>query len=403
MPLPLRRRADEAGSLYWRAMTSRRPAGPAFWLLFSLLGLGAAAAAVAGEVRMLAVEAKQRAREAEMLRARVERGAAGDAETPRLLARAERRAHGAAERRARAESLRGRAAGLVLGLGPVLGLLLACFAPRGLTTLRTLPPRRLAGLAAGLSLWAVLAPAERFFGPGFDPYRPAIVATAAAAAVLSVRARRTQGAAWRLSAAGFAVWLLLWIPFDLRWTRELWLGPPDMGYVAGSLLVSLLGVLAFAVGEGRDAVGLRPPRLADLGPVVLGLLALLVLLVPLGLGVGFLRFGAPSMGPLTALAVFVGLALTVALPEELFFRGVLDAGLRGHFRRPWTSLLVSSLAFGLMHWNNRDGLGEQVAYVALASLAGIVYGLAFRRSGGLPAAVLLHAAVDLVWQLVLRG
>ena len=102
-------------------------------------------------------------------------------------------------------------------------------------------------------------------------------------------------------------------------------------------------------------------------------------------------------------AHFVGLFLTVALPEEIFFRGILLHGLdQMTQRRGWTLLLVS-LAFGLMHWNNVSALGTKIAYVALATLAGAFYGWAYRKSGNnLLAAALSHTFVDLLWSVLFR-
>jgi uncharacterized protein len=93
------------------------------------------------------------------------------------------------------------------------------------------------------------------------------------------------------------------------------------------------------------------------------------------------------------------LLFTVALPEELYFRAILDAGLRRRLG-PVASLLLSSVLFGLMHWNNRSRLEDQLEYLLLATIAGLFYGLTFRKAG-LWAAVLCHALVDVVWKAVL--
>jgi membrane protease YdiL (CAAX protease family) len=93
----------------------------------------------------------------------------------------------------------------------------------------------------------------------------------------------------------------------------------------------------------------------------------------------------------------VVLFLTVALPEELYFRGILQNGLNRLLRNPRLALLLASLAFGLMHWNNRGDLTMQVVYASLSMLAGLFYGWAYLRSGGLLAPILCHTLVDLIW------
>ncbi|MEZ6188623.1 MAG: type II CAAX endopeptidase family protein [Planctomycetota bacterium] len=309
-----------------------------------------------------------------------------------------------------------RASVAIAGL-VALGVL--CQSPRVLGWLRGLGPTRLGALAAGLTLWTVVLPAERF-----DPYMLAIVLAATVACVHACAS--LDG---RLTSVAVVVWLCLWLPLDLRWFR--WQSGHSPGFYLGNHLAyntwavftACLGVVSFgAAGRfdlGIQRASLRGPLLALGIGVVFGAIA-----IPVGLATGFLSFkskdvppaaeapaepgaqAAPS-GPgvtdgVKAAAIqlvgFFVIALTIAFPEELFFRGILDRGLELRWKRPWVALAVSSVLFGLMHWNNRKHLDEQLVYLGLASLAGVAYGLAFRR-GGLLAAIFLHALVDWVWQL----
>jgi membrane protease YdiL (CAAX protease family) len=246
--------------------------------------------------------------------------------------------------------------------------------------------------------WVFLLSADHF-----NPYSVAIVTAAAGGAVYALRDGVPPG---RLGAAGLAVWLLLWIPFDLRWYRgsgshmELFLSSKG-GYAICALLVTALGVLAFGV-VGRQRQGLGPPERLDWLKALVLLVVYAAIAIPVGLATGFLGF-EPDITPAKAALLAVGLALTVALPEELFFRGILDTGLRRVFKLPWVSLLISSAAFGLMHWNNRSDPTEQKLYFGLATAAGVFYGLAHRWTGRLFAAVLIHTLVDLFWIAFFRG
>ncbi len=283
---------------------------------------------------------------------------------------------------------------VALGLAPAFAAVLALFHRGVIGALRALGHRRVAAIAAGLVVWTFLVPASRF-----DPYWAVLLALWAAAPILALRHEPDPG---RLTALGLLAWLVWWIPFDLRWFKDLWLGPGGASYAATSLLVTALAGATFGALSRQGGPELRAPTGRDVGVGLGALVAFGLVAIPVGLGLGFLKTSAPSLDAGKALLVGFGLAFTVALPEELFFRGVLDAGLRSWFRREWASLAVSSVAFGLMHWNNRDDLKAQLAYLLLASVAGVFYGLAYRR-GGLWAAVITHTLVDLAWQVFLRG
>lgn len=317
--------------------------------------------------------------------------------------------------RAEAVELRALRPRVALALGPLVGALLFCLTGAA-GSFRRLGPARVAALAAGVCAftWLLIATPPPL-GSGVDLARAppwlrwlradiyvlAIVLAISAAVVRSGHVLRRPG----LTGAALAIWLLLWIPFDLRWLKELWEGPSRLGYAGPALWIMFLIVVGEGVVAGRErALGLRLPSGRDLK--VLGALTALFALtvLPAGFGLGFLKWNpqSVSLGPLALSAL--GVALLVALPEELFFRGVLDARLReslGKGRGDWLSLVISSLAFGVMHINNRSDPAAQLKYFLLASVAGAIYALAFRR-GGLWAAVALHATVDVVWQAVFR-
>lgn len=79
----------------------------------------------------------------------------------------------------------------------------------------------------------------------------------------------------------------------------------------------------------------------------------------------------------------------VSLTEELLFRGYIQGGLQRLLGHESLALFAAALLFGLAH------LGAGWQWFCLASLAGIGYGLAYRR-GGLMAAVLCHFGLNFV-------
>jgi membrane protease YdiL (CAAX protease family) len=279
---------------------------------------------------------------------------------------------------------------LVAHAAILLGLVLALADPRVRARVARGAGRR---AALGLVLAAFLVPGV---GTGrFDPYATAIVAAASWASVEALDA--PPGAPF--GGGELAAWLLLWIPFDLRWTKALWAGPEAFAYAGAALAITALALL----GRGaRPELGWRPPAPRDALVGLAALVAFGAFAIPAGLATGFLRLSSRPFDPHRTAAHGLVNLLTVAVPEEVFFRGILDAGLLARWRRPWASLAVSSAAFGLMHWNNETRLSKQVAYCGFATVAGAFYGMAFRRARGLPAAVLCHALVDVIWTATLR-
>jgi hypothetical protein len=95
---------------------------------------------------------------------------------------------------------------------------------------------------------------------------------------------------------------------------------------------------------------------------------------------------------------FAGIYLTIAIPEELLFRGILQNQLEKSFagrRRGVYALLLASVIFGLAHLHHAPVPNWR--YAIMATLAGIFYGSAFRMRRRLPAAALTHTLVDTVW------
>lgn len=124
---------------------------------------------------------------------------------------------------------------------------------------------------------------------------------------------------------------------------------------------------------------------------------------PIGIGLGlalhFIAFYPRIHSPLRGAAIFAGIFLLTAVPEEFFFRGVLQNLLEPLVGRT-RALVVASVLFGLSHFPK--GATFNWRYVLLATIAGIFYGRAWRARRQLLASSLTHAAVDTVWSLWFR-
>ncbi len=288
----------------------------------------------------------------------------------------------------------------VLSLSPLLGLLIALgsqTAFRQFNNWLQTDKNSIYYAAGGITLLFAL---PGLFTNTFNPYTTTIFACIVFAVFGSLKKLSTES--FELSWVDISLWLLLWIPFDLRWSQEL---HPSLDYTWWSLAISLIAVIGW-YGYRRADIGFNLiPGLKDIGITLLALVFIMALAVPPGLLTGFLTFVIPQSYDIPKLVLhFVGLFLTVALPEELFFRGILLHGLEKMFSKKWIPLVISSLAFGLMHWNNVSSLSMQITYVSLASIAGMGYGWAYRKSGNkLIDAILVHTLVDWIWKLFLAG
>lgn len=94
---------------------------------------------------------------------------------------------------------------------------------------------------------------------------------------------------------------------------------------------------------------------------------------------------------LRAVGTFAGILWVVALSEEFLFRGLLQQ---------WIGILGASVLFGLAHLGFRAFPNWRFAVVA--AVAGLFYGLAYRRAHGIRAAMVTHALTVAVWRTLFR-
>src|SRR5207249_3826082 len=113
----------------------------------------------------------------------------------------------------------------------------------------------------------------------------------------------------------------------------------------------------------------------------------------------FIHFHRVLPNPLAAGAAIFGTFLLIAIPEEVFFRGILQNLLETRLGRIG-ALIVAAALFGLSHFNKRATFNWR--YVILATLAGIFYGRAWRANRQILASAITHTAVDVVWSLWFR-
>jgi uncharacterized protein len=196
----------------------------------------------------------------------------------------------------------------------------------------------------------------------------------------------------------FVILFVLGLAVDLRWLEPAW---PQGLAALGKMLLLDAGIYGFLVVRRLDCVGFDL-RLTwqDLRRGLGEYLLYAIIAVPLGLWLGFLHLHAILSSPLRAIGAFVFTFVFIAIPEELFFRGWLQNLLERRSGR-FQALIVTSLIFGLAHWNKR-AIHFNWRYVLMAAIAGIFYGRAWRAQRRVGASALTHASVDTTWSLWLR-
>jgi uncharacterized protein len=185
--------------------------------------------------------------------------------------------------------------------------------------------------------------------------------------------------------------------YYLKWLQSAW--PPELAVLPKLFLADVALYCFFVV---RDIDGPAYFLIPTWSAVKVGLREwafFLPIAVALGELTGFIHFHAsvPRVGQVIGDVLLT--FLLIAIPEELFFRAIIQNLLESRIART-AALLVAAILFGLAHFNH--GARFNWKYVLLASIAGIFYGRAWRAKRQIFASIVTHTAVDVVWSLWFR-
>lgn len=201
----------------------------------------------------------------------------------------------------------------------------------------------------------------------------------------------------------YAAAAALWLPWKIHWLHGLWPYPEErLGYVLAVLLAMNVGLAAFLFVRRLDGVGYSIAWGRGWGvAVALNFVLFAAIAIPLGQVIHFVRFD-PAYSHLKTLPVTaLGIFFFTAWPEEFLFRGLLQNLFSRTFSSAEVGWLVASVTFGLAHITNY-GVFPNWRYVVLATIAGIFYGRAWRRTGSIFASALVHTLVNTTWHFFFR-
>jgi hypothetical protein len=190
----------------------------------------------------------------------------------------------------------------------------------------------------------------------------------------------------------------LGLPVPTNLLGGIWTWPFELNFFR-PLFGVCAGVYAFAVVRNLEGVGYRLLwRKQDVADGFANFLAFSLFGIPLGMALNFIHphFSSASFGQLPLR--FFEIYLTIAIPEELLFRGILQNLLCRSIRRGPTGLyglLVAAAIFGATHLHHAPVPNWR--YAILATLAGVFYGYTYRNRQRISASALTHALVDTAW------
>jgi uncharacterized protein len=191
---------------------------------------------------------------------------------------------------------------------------------------------------------------------------------------------------------------LVGLPIEFGWLRGAF-PHPGLSALPKLLLVDS-ALYAFLVVRGLEGVGYDFRfRSRDLLIGLREFASFAPIAIVLGLAVRFITPHAGTPPWPSALGALPVTFFFIAIPEELFFRGLLQNLLEARLGQRG-SLLLTSVIFGLSHFNKPAPFNFR--YVLLASIAGAFYGRAWRDRRRVVSSATTHTLVDEIWWLWFR-
>ena len=198
----------------------------------------------------------------------------------------------------------------------------------------------------------------------------------------------------RMSWRDAVVLAIIVAAYFLRWLQAAWPGPALMLF--SKLFLADVALYSFLIIRRLEGGYCLVPSFSAFKVGLREWVFYLPIALLLGELTGFIHFHAAIPEGRTVLAAIFLTFLLVAIPEELFFRAILQNLLETRFSRT-VALALASVLFGLSHFNH--GAPFNWRYVLLATVAGVFYGRAWRANRQIFAAVVTHTAVDVVWSM----
>jgi len=211
------------------------------------------------------------------------------------------------------------------------------------------------------------------------------------AAMFELNPPRDRGLAWQ----DVIALVVVGAPVEFRLLAGAW---PHSGLSAlPKFLLVDSALYAFLVVRGLNGVGFDfRLRLRDIAIGLREWAFYAPIAIGLGLALKFIHWNPWKPQAALIAASYLITFFFVAIPEEFFFRGLLQNLLEPRIGKH-RALALASVIFGLSHFNKP--LPFNWRYVLMAAIAGAFYGRAWLDRRRLTCSAITHTTVDVVWGL----
>jgi membrane protease YdiL (CAAX protease family) len=256
--------------------------------------------------------------------------------------------------------------------------------------------------AAGAALIVVPIVVYWIYAVGTGSFSWGRVGLATAYALAPTLLAATAGEAKFGCLQDYASLFVFFFPYWRGWLLQLWVYPDHkIGWVYSSMFAIQVGIVVFFLVRRADRTGYAFNWARGWSMIAAGsFLVAAAVIIPLSMLIHFTRFDASLARPLQVVPQMLGMFLFIAWGEEFFYRGLLQNALQRTLRNEYAGWAVASIIFGLSHI--RHGRYPNWRYVFLATLAGVIYGFAWRKTGSMTVSATIHMAVDLTWHQLFR-
>jgi membrane protease YdiL (CAAX protease family) len=199
------------------------------------------------------------------------------------------------------------------------------------------------------------------------------------------------------SALDFLTVLILWLPLEFAAGASL-IPRPAQGFLH-SVAYGIAILLALVLFRGfRSLPGMKfnlPNHARDYWLPIAALAITAPLLAIIGVAIGFIPPPHAPVQSASRMASAIAIIFAgTALPEEILFRSLIQNLIMLRFGASTRTLLIAALIFGGAHLDNGPQPLPNWRYLILATIAGIAYGIVFRKASTVLSSATLHMLVD---------